>query len=131
MKTRLGDYMNPPLSELNAEFGAFYAMSLAAFEEKGLNHQDYSKMPCGFFVPKGKEEEFYNRKLEIIKKANSDHLAAEGEEAIVMHALWNHECALSNSIEAAVHAVSCYGIAEQAVLDAYPAYYKEFHALNS
>lgn len=131
MKTRLGDYMNKPLSELYAEIGAFYAMSNATFKEKDLNPNDYSRMPCGFYVPKGKEEEFYNRKLAIITKANSDHLAAEGEEAIVMNALWNHECALSQCIEAAVHSVSCYGITEQAVLDAYPAYYKAFHALNS
>lgn len=116
----LNDYTNDAISKMLATHGAFFAFSIAQFEEAqdpSLPKSDYAHVFHGLYAPKANIPQLLSDYTTIAKGAIAQDIAENGLHNIILRELNNHECFYTRDHTDALEALSAYlGITEKLVL---------------
>ena len=120
----LMDYLDPLVSKLLKEHGAFFAFSNSSFEEqkdKKIPKEEYCNMKGypGLVVVRSSVSELAKKLEEALTTAAQKDLAENGRECIIRRELNNREALYTGSIVDTVAALHVYGITEEEVISMY------------
>ena len=111
----LSDYIDPPMTAIYDDIGAFFAFSNEQFDEAKKDGVEYSSLGSGLICPKGKEEELINRLDKVFSDGIKQDLEENGKEGVIIRELYNHEIFITWDITDTVRALEGYGITEKEV----------------
>ena len=121
----LSDYMNDKQSVLFSETGTFFAFSNKQYKEKAKSDVAYVSLGSGMITPKDNANKVIEQLHKIYHDAIKEDLEENGEEAIIIRELENHECWYVGNIEDAVEKLKDYPITEDDINHVFSKYYAE------
>ncbi len=117
----LSDYIDKSHNELFEKLGAFYAFSTDQFKKQRKEGVKYTGLGSGTIVP----TENAKALVEGIKKVLEEGIAKDkkenGDEAIIIRELANHESYYTGEIEDTVDALDMYGYSKEKIRAIYVA----------
>lgn len=120
MKT-LADYMKDEQSEAFKKYGAFFAFGKDQFNEKKKEGVKYTDMGHGLICESQHAKKLNSELDSIHNRAVKKDIEENGLDAIILRALWNHECFYTGDTSVAYEdSLSVYpGITEEKVSSIY------------
>jgi len=121
----LNDYMKKQQTAAFEKAGAFFAFSNDQYQEKAKKDVKYVSMGSGLVCERGMVDQLLNELDEIYINAINQDIKENGKKAIIHRELANHECQITQSINACVEKLEDYPITTCEILKEYDSFFQK------
>ena len=106
--------------------GVFFAFSNDQFNDKKVEGVEYVSLGAGTICPKDNAEDFLKEHSDVVKAGQSQDIAENGKDGVILRELCNHECFYTTDYTGCFDALEGYeDITKEDIIRVYKANYAE------